>query len=116
MSEFILIFRGEDAHAAEQSPEAMQANMLRWMEWMDGLQKQGKFIGAQPLKKSGRIINGNKKIITDGPFMEGKEMVAGYLLCKADSYDEAVRIANNCPILVHENGSVEVREIEEMKM
>ncbi|MFT3911138.1 MAG: YciI family protein [Ferruginibacter sp.] len=116
MSEFILIFRGEDAHAAGQSPEAMQINMQKWMEWMDGLQKHGQFIGAQPLKKSGRIINGNKKMITDGPFMEGNEMIAGYLLCKADSYDEAVEIANNCPILLYEYGSVEVREIEEMRM
>ena len=116
MSEFILIFRGEDAHAAEHSPEAMQANMLRWMEWMDGLQKQGKFIGAQPLKKSGRIINGDKKIITDGPFMEGKELVGGYLICKANTMDEAVEISKGCPLLEYEDGIVEVREIQELKM
>lgn len=116
MPEFILIFRGEDAHAAEHSPEAMQANMQKWMEWMDGLQKVGKLMGAQPLKRSGKTITSSQKIITDGPFMEGKEMVGGYLLCNADSYDEAIRIAHNCPILLHENGSVEVREIQEMKM
>src|SRR4051794_39234962 len=116
MSEFILLFRGADAHAAEHSPESMQANMQKWMEWMDGLQKEGKFLSAQPLKETGKIISGNKKILSDGPFMEGKEMVAGYLLCKAGNYEEAIAIANRCPILDHEDGSVEVREIQEIRM
>ncbi len=116
MSEFIFLFRGADAHAAEHSRESMQAHMQKWMEWMDGLQKQGKFLAAQPLKETGKIINGNKKIISDGPFMEGKEMVGGYLLCKADNYEEALEIANRCPILDYEDGSVEVREIQEIKL
>jgi hypothetical protein len=116
MSEFILLFRGEDAQAITHSPETMQAHMQQWMQWMDGLQKEGKFFGAQPLMQTGKILRGNKKNISDGPFMKGKEMVTGYLLCKADNYDEAVAIAKNCPILEYEDGSVEVREIQEIKM
>jgi hypothetical protein len=48
--------------------------------------------------------------------MEGKEIVGGYLICKASTYDEAVEIANGCPLLEYEDGSVEVREIHELKM
>ncbi len=79
-----------------------------------GLKEKGKLIGAQPLNPSGKTVTGSKKIIADGPFMEGKEMVAGYLMCTADSFDEAVEISKGCPILEFEDGVVEVREIQEL--
>ncbi len=116
MSEFILLFRGGEGKTVQQSPEKWQAHMQKWMEWMGGLQKEGKFLGAQPLNEEGKVIKGTKKVVTDGPFMEGKEIVGGYLVCKADNYNEAVAIANGCPILEFDNGIVEVREIKEMKM
>jgi hypothetical protein len=115
MAEFLLLFRGGDAHEAQQSPEAWQAHMQKWMVWMGALNEQGKFVGAQPLNLDGKVITGSSKVITDGPFMEGKEMVGGYLICKAGSYDEAVEISKGCPILERE-GTVEVREIRELKM
>ena len=57
-------------------------------------------------------MTGNKKVISDGPFMEGKEMVGGYLICKANTIDEAVEISKGCPLLEYEDGIVEVREIQ----
>jgi len=113
MKEYLFLFRGGDVPLA---PEESQAHMQRWMQWMGDLGKQGKFVGAQPLNKTGKKVIGNKKLVTDGPFMEGKEMVGGYLICKADSYDEAIEISKNCPILEFETGIVEVREIQELKM
>ena len=113
MKEYLFLFRGGDMSL---SPEEGQAHMQRWMQWMDGLGKEGKFVGAQPLNKNGKKVTGNKKLVTDGPFMEGKEMVGGYLICKADSLDEAVEISKGCPILEFESGIVEVREIQELKM
>jgi hypothetical protein len=116
MSEFILLFRGGDTHTAQQSPEKWQAHMQKWMQWMDGLQKEGKFVGAQPLHQTGKTLKGSKKVVTDGPFPEGKEIVGGYLICKADTYDQAVEIAKGCPILEFDDGIVEVREVRELKM
>lgn len=116
MKEYLLLFRGGEAHTGKMSPENMQAHMQEWMEWMGDLGKQGKFAGAQPLGKTGKVVSGTKKIISDGPFMEGKEMVGGYLICKADTYDEAVEISKGCPILQFDNGAVEVREINELLM
>jgi hypothetical protein len=114
MKEYLLLFRGGDGAIHSPSPETVQAHMQKWMQWMDGLQKEGKFVGAQPLENGGKHITGTKKTITDGPFIEGKEMVGGYLICKANTYDEAVEIAKGCPILDFDNGTVEVREIKEM--
>lgn len=91
-----------------------QAHMQKWMQWMSGLAAQGKLGGAQPLHKTGKQVKGLKKVTTDGPFMEGKEMVGGYLICKAGTYEEAVEIAKGCPILEDESGIVEVREIQQL--
>jgi hypothetical protein len=117
MAEYLLLFRGGDAARTEEqrSPEKWQAHMQKWMQWMGDLTAKGKFIGAQPLKIEGRVVKGKSKLVTDGPFVEGKEMVGGYLICKADSYDQAIEIAKDCPILEHD-GIVEVREIGELKM
>lgn len=115
MAEYLLLFRGGDHEEAQKSPEKWQEHMQKWMHWMGALKEEGKLIGAQPLVNTGKVITGTNKVISDGPYAEGKELVGGYLACKADSYDEAVEIAKNCPILEH-NGIVEVREIKELTM
>jgi len=116
MKEYLLLFRGGDGSTLQQSPEKWQAHMQKWMAWISALTEQGKFGGAQPLKPEGKVIKGSQKTVTDGPFMEGKEMVGGYLMCKTDTYDAAVEIAKGCPILEFDDGIVEVREIQELKM
>jgi hypothetical protein len=117
MSDYLLLFRGGHMAREEElkSPEKWQAYMQKWMEWISSLSEQGKFVGAQPLKGEGRVVKGNRKVVTDGPFIEGKEMVGGYLICKAADFNEAVEISKNCPVLEHD-GIVEVREINELKM
>ncbi|XZF14490.1 YciI family protein [Chitinophagaceae bacterium MMS25-I14] len=117
MAEYLLLFRGGDAARAEtqQSPEKWEAHMQKWMQWMGSLSEQGKFVGAQPLKSAGKVVSGTGRMVTDGPFVEGKEMVGGYLICKADSFEEAVEISKGCPVLEHD-GRVEVREIGDIRM
>jgi len=114
MSDYLLLFRGGDGKNLRQSPEKWQAHMAKWMQWMGDLNTQGKFVGAQPLSETGKLVTGIKKVVSDGPFMEGKEMVGGYLICKADDFAGAVDISKGCPILEFDNGVVEVREIQSM--
>jgi hypothetical protein len=115
MKEYLFLFRGGDGKNLQQSPEKWQEHMQRWTQWMSELTQKGKFISAQPLNQTGRKIMGNNKMVSDGPFMEGKEMIGGYLMCKAATYDEAVALAKGCPILDFDDGVVEVREVQEMK-
>ena len=110
MKDFLLLFRGTDV-SPEFSPEQIQAQMQKWMDWVNGLVQDKKYKGGNPLFDTGKTISGTKKVLTDGPFMEGKEMLGGYILVPAKDYDEAVAIASNCPILDGETGSVEVREV-----
>lgn len=116
MSEFLMLFRGGDARNLQQSPEAWQAHLEKWSRWMGALAEQGRLLGAQPLDAAGKTIVGPRMVVTDGPYMEGKEMVGGYLMCKADSMDLALEIARGCPILEFEDGNVEVRQIQQLHM
>jgi hypothetical protein len=50
---------------------------------------------------------------SDGPFVEVKELVGGYMIVTADTLDEAARIASQCPGLVRPGSGVEVIEIHE---
>ena len=116
MKEYLFLFRGGDNASLHESPEKLQAHMQQWMQWMGGLQEKQQLVGAQPLNQTGKQITGTAKTVTEGPFMEGKEMVGGYLVCKAESYNAAIEIAKGCPILEFDDGKVEVREVQEMKM
>jgi hypothetical protein len=95
MNDYLLLFRGGDARRMEEQkdPAKWQAHMMKWKVWMEKLGKEGKFISSQPLEKDGNVINGSKKMVTDGPFTEGKEIVAGYLMLRANDQAEAVELS-----------------------
>ena len=117
MSKYMFLFRGGDASRidAQANPQEWQAHMMKWKAWMEDLAKQGKMLAGEPLDKTGKVLTGRAKKITDGPFMEGKEIVGGYLIVNADGLDEAVGISKGCPIFEHD-GSVEVRMVQELNM
>jgi hypothetical protein len=114
MKEFMFVFRSsrqsEEAFA-NQSPEQMQVELAHWNTWMGSIAQQGKLIGGQPLYPHGKVLKGTSKRLTDGPFIEGKDIVGGYLLIKANDIDDAIEISKGCPNLNLPNGSVEVREV-----
>ena len=86
MKDYLLLFRGGDARRidAQKNPKEWEAHMMKWKSWMEGLGKSGKFLSGQPLNEDGAVIKGSKKTVTDGPFTEGKEIVGGYLMIKAN--------------------------------
>lgn len=114
MKEYLLLFRGGFERIVDQSPEEFAANMEQWKKWLSDLGKAGKVVAAQPLLPTGKHVVGKEKTVVDGPFAEGKEILGGYLLCEAESYDEAVAIANGCPVL-DTGGIVEIREVAAME-
>ena len=96
MKEYLYIIRGGVEKYENSSPEEMQRHMEHWQQWMGSLAQQGNLIGGQPLMNEGKtLVEGGKKVI-DRPLAEGKELVGGYLLIKADSLDQASAIAKDC--------------------
>jgi hypothetical protein len=113
MSEFTFLYRGRQTNA---SPEQMQKTMEKWMAWFKELGAKGhiKDMG-HPLEHGGRVVTGEKKTVTDGPFAEAKDVVGGFTLIEARDLEQAGELAKGCPIL-EVGGSVEVRPIQKMNM
>jgi hypothetical protein len=111
MKEYLLLFRGGDTERKQLSPEQIEAHMKRWQEWIGGIAQKEQFVGGQPLLNEGKVLKGSSKKLTDGPFIEGKEVVGGYVLIKAISMEDAIKISEGCPNLEAESGTVEIREI-----
>ena len=113
MEKFMFLFRGgmEPDHHAKLPADHMQ----RWMNWMKSLGEKGILVGSAPLQHTGKQVNGKKKVVTDGPFIEAKEIVGGYLIVNAKDINEAVEISKGCPIF-ELDGKLEVRPIQKMEM
>lgn len=116
MSNFLYLFRGGDENFNSLSQEEKQAHMEVWATWMGGLGAEGRLIDGLPLNAEGKVVKNKGEVITDGPFIEGAEMVGGYLIVSAKDLDEAVEISKGCPIFDYEGSTVEVREIMSMDM
>jgi hypothetical protein len=115
MNEFVLIFRMDiTTKEAQPTPAQMEIYMNQWEEWINDIAVQNKLAdGGNHLSTEGRVIRPNN-VITDGPYSEKRESIAGYIIIKAMNFYEAVYIAKDCPILQGEGNSVEVRKIPAM--
>src|SRR5258706_16259290 len=98
-SEYLLLFRGSDWDKG-LSPAQLEKTMGEFMAWFERLKQQGKVKAGQPLERQGRIVSGkNGRTVADGPFAESKEAIGGFFLLQVGDLDEAVAIAQQCPVL-----------------
>lgn len=110
----MLIFHGGSDIAPElRAPEAMQAHMQKWFAWIDKLKKDNRYVSGEPLEPSGKFVSGPKKVVTDGPFAESKELVGGYFIVSAKDINDAVTLCDDYPDFIY-NGKVQVRPIMKM--
>ena len=109
MAKFLFIYRESTQSRAKPSPEEMQALQAAWYAWM---QKFSSAIvpGGDGLKHSGRVVKAG--LVTDGPYVESKEVIASFGVIQADNYDAALAIALACP--GGKPGSCQTIEIREM--
>ena len=94
MAKFLFIYRESTEKSAKPSPAEMQALAGAWHAWM---QKYSAAIlpGGDGLKRSGRLLKTG--ILSDGPYVETKEIIASFTVIQADGYDAALAIARECP-------------------
>jgi hypothetical protein len=92
------------------TPEELQQDMQRWSSWIgEAMQKGWMLDPGDALTAEGRVVH-PKKVVTDGPFVESKEIVGGYSVVRADNLDAAAELAKGCPGLLS-GGRVEVRPL-----
>lgn len=107
MQKYLCIQRGQPGNDEKPSPAQMQEMYEKFNAWRAKFQENLADMG-------GRL--GDGQVVTlegamDGPFVEAKEVIGGYMIVSAESLEKAVEIARGCPGLVSANSVVEVREI-----
>ena len=113
MAKYMLVLRDSGGYPAGISPDEIQRIIEKYRAWSSKVAQMGRLAGGDKLRDGeGRVIrrSGSKTVVTDGPFSETKEVMGGFFLVEAESYDEVVEMAGDCPHL--DFGSIEVREIE----
>ena len=95
---------------AQPSPQQMQDVMKQWQDWFGSIGAQNKIASmGNRLGSEGKTVKPNN-LVTDGPYVEIKEFISGYIIVKTENIDEAVELAKSCPIL-YIGGNVEVRKV-----
>jgi hypothetical protein len=115
MNEFLLIFRRENKAVEQPSPEELQKMMKTWQNWMGSIAAGNKLVSSgNRLSAEGKVVKPGA-VVTNGPYVEMKEAVGGYIIIRAESLEEAAEISKGCPILAT-GGNVEVRTIVPMAL
>src|ERR1700737_2648869 len=104
MAKFLFIYRESTESRAQPSPEEMQTLQTAWYTWM---QKFSSAIvpGGDGLKHTGRVVKAG--LVTDGPYVEAKEIIVSFGVIQAADYDAALAITRACP----PGHTIEIREL-----
>jgi hypothetical protein len=86
----------------------MQEMFAVWKAWMEKFKSQVVDMGAK-LKPSGKVLSDSK--VMDGPLIEAKEVVGGYMIVTADSYEAALEMAREMFDMMGPGTRIEIREL-----
>lgn len=118
MRVMVLVKATEDSEKGfTPTPEAMQM-MEEMGKFNEELQQAGILRAADGLKPSSHgkrvAFDGSRRAVTDGPFAEARELIAGYWLWEVKDMDEAVAWVKRCPNPMPGPSVIEIRPIYEM--
>jgi hypothetical protein len=114
MRVMVLIKANRDSEAGVMPSQKLLEDMGKYNEELvkAGVMLAGE--GLHPTSKGKRVkFSGAKRTITDGPFAETKEVIAGFWIWKVKSMDEAVEWINRCPNPTGEEAEIELRQVFE---
>jgi hypothetical protein len=112
MKVMVLVKATKDSEAGRLPSEKLLAAMGQFNET---LVKAGVMLAAEGLSPSAQgkriLFSGAKRTVTDGPFTETKELVAGFWLWQVRSIEEAVEWVKRCPNPMPTDSEIEIRPI-----
>jgi hypothetical protein len=109
MNQFLILVRGK---YHEISPEETQKSLARFGEWVQKT-LDGRYVAGAPLENDdARLLRSKTEVLTDGPFLESKEMISGYMIFNAKDLQEAIELTAKCPLLGQYE--LEVRKLKPM--
>ena len=110
----LMIPKGYEKAAPGAMPDAKAVAAM--MKYNESLQKAGVLLaldGLHPLSMGARVsFSGGKPQVTDGPFVETREVLGGYWMIEVKSKEEAIEWASRCP--ASDNEMIEIRRVQEM--
>ena len=115
MKVMVMVKATPSSEAGKLPSEQLLTEMGKFNETLvaAGIMRAGE--GLKPSSEGVRIrFSGDKRTVTDGPFAETKELVAGYWLWEVNSLDEAIQWAKRCPNPMPEDSEIEIRTLYEM--
>lgn len=109
---YLLIQRSAPAPASATqeplSPAQMQEMFAVFNAWKEKFKAEIADMGGK-LKSGGKVVTASG--VTDGPFIEAKEIIGGFMIVEAESYERAIDVAREGPGLMRPGSSIEIREI-----
>lgn len=113
MSKFLLVFRRDyQTPGLQPGPEQLPEHLKHWADWFRSLAAQDKL--AQPVQRydgQGKVLSGQQ--VVSGPFTASRSSVGNLIMLRAQNYQQAVALAQGCPIL-DLGGTVEIRQVREL--
>ncbi len=113
---FVLLVHHDETVFDELSEETKRDMLAESVRLTHQLHKKGQYISASPLQPTSTAaivrVRDGKHFVTDGPFVETREQIAGYFLIEAEDANEAIAIATRVPGA--RIGTVEVRPLREI--
>jgi hypothetical protein len=110
----LMIPKGYEKAAPGAMPDAKAVAAM--MKYNEALLKAGVLVsleGLHPPSMGARVsFSGGKPMVTDGPFIEAKEVLGGYWMIQVKSKAEAIEWASRCP--ASDNEVIEIRQVQEM--
>ena len=114
------ILMGVATQESEASPPPKPEAFAAMQEYNEDLAKRGILLAAEgltPTSKGARVtFNDDERIVTDGPFAEAKEVIAGFSIIKASSLEEAINLVKRTPnIFPNGKAVVEIRKLMDVE-
>jgi predicted transcriptional regulator YdeE len=114
MKVMVMVKASAGSEAGEMPSQALLAAMGKYNEELvnAGIMLAGE--GLHPSSKGVRVrFSGSNRTVTDGPFAETKELIAGYWMWKVGSMQEAIEWVKRCPNPMNEDSDIEIRPVFE---
>jgi hypothetical protein len=109
MTRYLLLYRSpHEAPRSRPSPEEMQQAMAEWKAWKEKFEREIIDMG-DGLTREGAVCRAAG--VSDGPYIEGKEVIGGYMLVETETLERAILIAKEGPMTKQPGASVEIRAL-----
>lgn len=105
---YMCILRNKGSNSEKPSPSDMEQMFAKYKQWQDKFADNIADMGNK-LGDVASVVNQDG--VSDGPFVELKEIVGGYMTLSAENLEEAIAVIQASPMIENPNVSIEIREI-----